>query len=418
MSRTREKVLVEVGPGESPRLGYIHCDIHSGDSVDYVCNAWEIPFKAETVDEVYARHVLEHLTFKDAQRTLKHWLCVLTVGGRIDINVPDLEKHIEQFSQSGDSPYVNFRVTNRDHAMAGFYGWQHNDRDIHKWGYTHTALCQLLQDTGFSSIKRIEDNSRSGHLNLRVIALKERSFPDITVDSEVKKTLFCYCWKRFMRQAASKITIFMRSKADRAAGGGERQAAPTIDTIRPDHRGRYEFVASVIPEGSTILDIACGVGYGSYIMAHKTQCERIAAVDVSSDAIAYGTRYYSSPKISYICSDCLTVVLQPESFDCIVCFETIEHIQDDQQLLKKLYQLLKPQGTLLCSTPNQDKMPFSRTSHPFHHRHYTPEQFEALLRGAGFAIAEKRSQHNIYAAKVSDGWSGFFNIAVCKKAAT
>jgi ubiquinone/menaquinone biosynthesis C-methylase UbiE len=111
-------------------------------------------------------------------------------------------------------------------------------------------------------------------------------------------------------------------------------------------------------------------------------------------------------------------VLQPESFDCIGCFETIEHIQDDQQLLKKLYQLLKPQGTLLCSTPNQDKMPFSRTTHPFHRRHYTPEQFEALLRGAGFAIAEKWSQHNIYAAKVSDGWSGFFNIAVCKKAAT
>lgn len=416
MNKSTGKVLVEVGSGERPRAGYIHCDVRPGKQIDFVCSAWAIPFHVESVDEIYARHVLEHLTFAEAQRTLRHWLCVLKVGGRIDINVPDLTKHMEQFLQDGASPYVTFPVSNREHALAGFYGWQRHGYDIHKSGYTFAALSDLLQKTGFAMIKRICDYSLSGLLNLRVTAVKEHSFPDLTVDPESRKIIFTYYkLKNRMKHFLEKKEPGRFPEAERAAGGGERQASPSIDMIRQDHSGRYELALTVIPEAGTVLDVACGVGYGSYIIATKSACSKITAIDSSAEAIAYGRKYYDHSKITFYCDDCMLYPFEEASFDCIVSFETIEHIRQDRQLLSMFYSILKESGVLVCSTPNQNMVPFSPKTHPFHCRHYTPEAFESLLTEAGFSIEQRWSQHSMQSAAVSEGWGGLYMIAVCRK---
>jgi len=165
----------------------------------------------------------------------------------------------------------------------------------------------------------------------------------------------------------------------KAAAGGERQASPSIDGIRADHRVRYEFALQFIQQSAKILDVACGVGYGSYIIANQSKCKSIMAVDNSEDAITYARKYYSSPRIEYRLGDCLTIYLELECFDIVVCFETIEHIKNDIHLLMKFHGALKPQGMLLCSTPNQEKIPFSYNTHPFHIKHYTNEEFKKLL---------------------------------------
>ena len=103
-TEANNQILIEVGSGALPRPGYIHCDIHPTKHVEYVCNAWAISFKPESVDEIYARHMLEYPTYREAKRTLQHWLCLLKIGGHIDINVPDSKKHIEQLSKDGYSP--------------------------------------------------------------------------------------------------------------------------------------------------------------------------------------------------------------------------------------------------------------------------------------------------------------------------
>ncbi len=166
------KMRVEVGSGGSPMPGYIHCDLCASPHVELVCTASAIPFKHESIDEIYARHVLEHLTLQEAKLALMNWRGALRSGGRVDINVPDLKKTIRQLGKRGYSPYLNARVSNRDHAMGSIYGWQNNDRDLHKWGYTHESLSQILREAGFVHIKRIRDDSESGPVNLRVVAEK------------------------------------------------------------------------------------------------------------------------------------------------------------------------------------------------------------------------------------------------------
>lgn len=160
-------IKVEVGCGNNNRKEYIKCDARKLDHVDYVCNAWEIPFNNNSVDEIYSRHMLEHLTYNEAIKSVNKWYSALKIDGIVDVCVPDLEVHIKQFFEEGNSPIGN--VTNRDHAMAGFYGWQTYDYDVHKWGYTFKTLCKLLSSAGFSDIKKIDGLHK---FDLRVVAKK------------------------------------------------------------------------------------------------------------------------------------------------------------------------------------------------------------------------------------------------------
>lgn len=236
----------------------------------------------------------------------------------------------------------------------------------------------------------------------------------------IGKIVFALC-TRFREFISSQMRFPLRGESElaadvrKAAAGGERQASPSLEGIRADHRGRYEFAVEFIVKGSQVLDLACGVGYGSYMLANRSLCEKIVSVDSSIDALAYGSKYYNSPKIDYRLGDCLSIVLEPEFFDIVLCFETIEHIENERQLLEKFHQALKPQGRLLCSTPNQKNVPFDPNTHPFHIRHYTPEEFMKLLEQSGFYIEQVWSQKNLFSSEVTKGWDGLFNIAVCRK---
>lgn len=215
-----------------------------------------------------------------------------------------------------------------------------------------------------------------------------------------------------------KLALLLGRKneeASRAFGGGERQAAATLGNIRADHRARYEFAATYVQPKSRILDMACGVGYGSYILASQTDCESILSIDISADAIDYATRHWSHPKITYLCDDCLVTPLEHESFDFAITFETIEHIQEYPGLLDRFYQVLIPGGRLILSTPNQLYMPFSQERFPFHIRHFTPDELQSLIADAGFKFIGVFSQPNRRRKLIVDGWKGVFNILIAEK---
>lgn len=169
----QDEVYLEVGCGFSPKPGYIHCDIRPLYGVEVVCEAWNTPFPKNTVTRIYSRHMLEHLSQNDTILTLTHWFNILRVGGELDLNVPDLEKTIEQLRLPGKSPYVDVEISNHLHAMYSLFGWQNNSFDFHKWSYTFKSLSELLHFVGFEKIERTDDlESKSGPLNLRIIAKK------------------------------------------------------------------------------------------------------------------------------------------------------------------------------------------------------------------------------------------------------
>ena len=195
---------------------------------------------------------------------------------------------------------------------------------------------------------------------------------------------------------------------------GERQVQPTLVTISPDHKYRYQWVASKLTKDDIVLDACCGVGYGSYIMA-KANPIVVYAFDESMEAIDYANKYYSDVRINYKRKNYVYYSSQYEFFTRIVCFEAIEHVGNPTLLLAKLHQWLDDKGILYISSPNESINPYSREKFPFHTRHWTASEFEKMLNEAGFKVNQWYSQKNKVSTRMDNHPFGRTMIAVCNK---
>lgn len=160
-------LMIDVGCGElGPPDGFIGVDIRPvHPKIAILSDTWSLEeFLAEnSVQEFFTRHTLEHITFPQLDKTLASWLRLLKPGGRVRIMVPDLAYHILQFLDpnfQSPSP-ANSEWTQRQHALAGFWGWQREADtklwDVHKSGNTFETFRDRLDQLGFVNIKRLEN---------------------------------------------------------------------------------------------------------------------------------------------------------------------------------------------------------------------------------------------------------------------
>jgi len=174
-----------------------------------------------------------------------------------------------------------------------------------------------------------------------------------------------------------------------------------LDEIRPDHVYRYVFAASVLKK-IRVLDLACGCGYGSFLL-HGAGND-VTAADIAPEAIEYAKKNYPGP--NYILTSAEEFYGE---FDAIVSFETLEHLGDPLSFLNRVKA-----KKIICSVPNEEVTPFNpekfeKDTYP-HRRHYTPSEFEALLNEAGFNKVAMYSQHH-KRDNVHLGSGGMFLIA-------
>ncbi|GLK94471.1 class I SAM-dependent methyltransferase [Achromobacter insolitus] len=181
------------------------------------------------------------------------------------------------------------------------------------------------------------------------------------------------------------------------------------------HIARYSF-AKHCCAGKRVLDIACGEGYGSRLLANWG-ASAVVGVDVSQEAIVNAERYFANEKVSFLLgtAESITEQFEPQSFDMIVSFETIEHVQDPLLFLRNMRALLKPGGIIAISCPNDWwYFPTEEQRNPYHLRKYHFEEFKEqaesvlgrpdawFLGGPIFGFANLR--HEGYLA--ADGVSG------------
>jgi len=159
---------------------------------------------------------------------------------------------------------------------------------------------------------------------------------------------------------------------------GERFTPECVREIWYEHFHRYVFARELVG-GLKVLDAACGEGYGTALLA--TAASFVAGVDISGAAVAHAQKRYSSDRLEFQVSDCLGLPFDDDEFDCVVSFETLEHLEDHQGLMTEFRRVLKPGGFLLISTP--DKAVYSelqQNRNEFHVRELYRNEFETLLR--------------------------------------
>lgn len=116
------------------------------------------------------------------------------------------------------------------------------------------------------------------------------------------------------------------------------------------HLARYRFALPFVA-GKRVLDVGCGEGYGSALLAEHAA--RVVGVDYSPAAIRHASSAYRSEKLTFRVADATELQEDLGLFDVVTCFEVVEHVEQDEKLFAGVAGLLTPGGTLLLSTPNK-----------------------------------------------------------------
>lgn len=153
----------------------------------------------------------------------------------------------------------------------------------------------------------------------------------------------------------------------------ERQAPETLEDAEASHLARYQFALSYIDSESNVLDIPCGSGYGTKLLATKARV--VCGVDISLEAIQHGQQFFNDPKITFLQGDMerLDALHLGKKWDVIVSFEGIEHIRATKAFLSQIKELLSQKGILIISTPRKPH------GSPHHIIEYSLEEYTDLL---------------------------------------
>jgi SAM-dependent methyltransferase len=143
------------------------------------------------------------------------------------------------------------------------------------------------------------------------------------------------------------------------------------ELVHAEHLARYRLAAQ-LAHGKRVLDAASGEGYGTAMLA-AAGAQSAVGVDVDEPTMVRARERYG---LEFVQGDVAALPFEDQSFDLIVSFETIEHVEQQERVIGELRRVLRADGHLIISTPNRDE--YLMTS-GFHTREFAPAQFLELL---------------------------------------
>ena len=458
-------VKLNLGCGNDRREGYINVDAYVEDA-DLKLDIFDLPLAAGTVDKILSSHMLEHLGKYEVPKALADWHRVLKDGGRIQLNLPDLEWMVQHWLEQPESGRWGW-------SLDALYGLQTHAGEHHKTGFTVARVEQLLAEAGFSDVVVTSTWSHGVRCVWAEAVRKDGvSFVDRSIGPERFTTQFTRDFSELFPYQASDVTAFLcdddwrfgfvafeHLTADGSVRGvsvalkrddrqmvlqglrvsGDRLSFPSyLDDLTDDQRvkigdrigsalqtvssspahqnDRFVFASfgedgnlglektgeRVIPgltelslyiphvkryllaqtfaSGKRVLDAGCGAGYGTKLLANVA--ERVDAVDIDPEAVAFCQNTFVDEKIDWSVADLRSFEPKANTYDLVTSFEVIEHLTCDEipAYLERIRKSLKPDGVALISTPN--RLVAEQWQNPFHHAEMTLEEFRNTLATA------------------------------------
>ncbi len=152
------------------------------------------------------------------------------------------------------------------------------------------------------------------------------------------------------------------------------------------HLAVYQWIAARVG-GLRVLDMACGEGYGSDLLAGSARS--VVGVDANPEAHEHARLRYVRPNLTFE-RGMVESFGTPGEHDAVVFLQTIEHVQDPGAVLAHFARLLAPGGTAYVSTPNVLTLAPAgqpKSDNPWHIREYRAREFEDMC-GSVFSEVE------------------------------
>ena len=203
-----------------------------------------------------------------------------------------------------------------------------------------------------------------------------------------------------------RIVDILREKGDKFEVSGERPTFGILHGFAHDLEIFCKYaLGALYATDKRVLDIGGGLGFGSFLLSRFA--DKAFFVDRSKDAVRFVEEMWveSAPNLVPICGDADALENGEGSFDCIFLMDVIEHVPDPLDFLNKARRLLKNDGTLIVTTPEEDYYPYSvcpperwsdpeekligEAIWPWHIQALGEEKLLPLLKAASFEVAEK-----------------------------
>ncbi len=220
---------------------------------------------------------------------------------------------------------------------------------------------------------------------------------------------FCQCVKN-----ASTAGVDFSDRIDKGNSFTGERAMPLAkdmdNAIMQEHWARYNHVLRLCT-GKKVLDVACGSGYGSDLLAQSAKS--VTGGDISHEAISYCKAHYHRPNLSFGVMDIRKLPFSDNSFDIVVSFETLEHILEGDLFLKEICRVLTDKGSLAVSTPLGGPC-----GNPYHVAYYQKGNFEKYLHDYFREVDVNFQRGNkFYPSSISlddsSTFTGEYALAVC-----
>jgi SAM-dependent methyltransferase len=151
-------------------------------------------------------------------------------------------------------------------------------------------------------------------------------------------------------------------------------------SLRDEHIHRYELAARVAR--GFVVDCACGIGYGSEIIARQGLVETYLGIDPSQEAIEYASKHYANDQIYFQCGALEKNSCGSASIDTFLMFETLEHTKSPHPAIASIRGCLKQDGLLVGSVPSSEYETLCASTYgpnPFHLQRFSKEQIAEML---------------------------------------
>lgn len=164
----------------------------------------------------------------------------------------------------------------------------------------------------------------------------------------------------------------------------------------------YVFAAKLLDPKATVLDLSCGWGSGTNILADA--CEQAIGADVSKPLIEAARGRFDKDNLSFIVTDGQSLTMSDDSVDAVVSIHTMEHVDNDERFLTEIKRALRPGGKLIIEVPLRMRAPFVHNDNPFvpktdefpgHVREYTTQGFQDLV-AKHFTITDVQGDNRGY----------------------